>query len=159
MSYCKEVGKDRIIFITKEEHETPSTVELPPIDPNDTPRGLIMPNGDINWNCPCLGGMASGPCGFQFREAFSCFHYSENEPKGGECVDKFVAMQECMTNYPNLYPNHKDDDDDDDDDDDEKTKDLVAAAFSSAEDAEFGQEKMTTTKDVDKTTTDNKKDE
>ena len=37
--------------------------------------GLILSNGDINWECPCLGGMATGPCGNQFREAFSCFHF------------------------------------------------------------------------------------
>lgn len=50
----------------------PSTVELP-----ETERapGLILPSGEINWNCPCLGGMATGPCGVEFREAFSCFHY------------------------------------------------------------------------------------
>lgn len=44
--------------------------------------GLILDNGDINWGCPCLGGMATGPCGQEFREAFSCFHYSTEEMKG-----------------------------------------------------------------------------
>ena len=34
---------------------------------------MILPNGEVNWNCPCLGGMASGPCGSQFKEAFSLF--------------------------------------------------------------------------------------
>lgn len=66
--------------------------------------GLILPNGDINWNCPCLGGMASGPCGSQFKEAFSCFHYSKEEVKGSECIDQFRNMQECMQRYPELYP-------------------------------------------------------
>lgn len=72
MSQCKEFGKDKVIFATEEDHEKPSTVELP-----ETERapGLILPNGEINWNCPCLGGMATGPCGVEFREAFSCFHY------------------------------------------------------------------------------------
>ncbi|KAG9685109.1 hypothetical protein KCU76_g11941, partial [Aureobasidium melanogenum] len=45
--------------------------------------------GEINWDCPCLGGMAYGPCGEQFREAFSCFVYSKEEPKGMDCIDKF----------------------------------------------------------------------
>lgn len=63
-----------------------------------------MPNGDINWNCPCLGGMASGPCGQQFKDAFSCFHYSKEEVKGSECIDHFRGMQECMQKYPELYP-------------------------------------------------------
>lgn len=66
--------------------------------------GLILPNGDINWNCPCLGGMASGPCGSQFKEAFSCFHYSKEEIKGSECIEQFRNMQECMQRYPELYP-------------------------------------------------------
>lgn len=45
--------------------------------------------GEINWDCPCLGGMAYGPCGEDFRAAFSCFVYSEEDPKGIDCIDKF----------------------------------------------------------------------
>lgn len=45
--------------------------------------------GEINWDCPCLGGMAHGPCGEDFKAAFSCFVYSEEEPKGMDCIDKF----------------------------------------------------------------------
>lgn len=48
--------------------------------------------GEINWDCPCLGGMAHGPCGEEFREAFSCFVYSKEEPKGMECIDKFKCV-------------------------------------------------------------------
>lgn len=48
--------------------------------------------------------MASGPCGEQFKSAFSCFHYSTEEIKGSDCVDQFRAMQECMQKYPDLYP-------------------------------------------------------
>ena len=66
-----------------------------------------MSDGSINWNCPCLGGMASGPCGPDFREAFSCFHYSTEEPKGADCFEQFRAMQECMAQYPSLYDNDK----------------------------------------------------
>ncbi|KAF0035261.1 hypothetical protein F2P81_013019 [Scophthalmus maximus] len=102
--------KDRIIFVTKEDHDTPSNAELVADDPNDPyeEQGLILPNGDINWNCPCLGGMASGPCGSQFKEAFSCFHYSKEEVKGSECIDNFRDMQECMQKYPELYPQEED---------------------------------------------------
>lgn len=105
MSYCRQEGKDRIIFVTKEDHEAPSNAELIADDPDDPyeEHGLILPNGDINWNCPCLGGMASGPCGSQFKEAFSCFHYSKEEVKGSECLDHFRNMQECMQRYPELY--------------------------------------------------------
>ncbi|XP_022199842.1 mitochondrial intermembrane space import and assembly protein 40-B [Nilaparvata lugens] len=108
MSYCKREGKDVIIFATEEDHAIPSTVTLP--DPEPQP-GLILADGSINWNCPCLGGMATGPCGVQFREAFSCFHYSKEEPKGSECFDAFRQMQDCMVKYPALY-NSPDDDDD-----------------------------------------------
>lgn len=59
--------------------------------------------GEINWDCPCLGGMAHGPCGEEFKEAFSCFVYSEAEPKGIDCVEKFRGMQECFRRYPEYY--------------------------------------------------------
>ncbi|KAK5912950.1 hypothetical protein CesoFtcFv8_002777 [Champsocephalus esox] len=110
MSYCKQEGKDRIIFVTKEDHEAPSNAELIADDPDDPyeEQGLILANGDINWNCPCLGGMASGPCGSQFKEAFSCFHYSKEELKGSDCIDNFRGMQECMQKYPELYPQDED---------------------------------------------------
>ncbi|XP_029947012.1 mitochondrial intermembrane space import and assembly protein 40 [Salarias fasciatus] len=112
MSYCRQEGKDRIIFVTKEDHEAPSNAELVADDPDDPyeEQGLILPNGDINWNCPCLGGMASGPCGSQFKEAFSCFHYSKEEVKGSDCIENFRNMQECMQKYPELYPQEEDKD-------------------------------------------------
>lgn len=59
--------------------------------------------GEINWDCPCLGGMADGPCGEEFKEAFSCFIYSEADPKGIDCVDKFQHMQDCFRKYPEHY--------------------------------------------------------
>lgn len=112
MSLCKSFGKDKVIFATAEDHATPSTIQLPESEPQP---GLILDNGDINWNCPCLGGMATGPCGVEFREAFSCFHYSEAQPKGSDCYEAFKTMQDCMGNYPGVYKqqNQRDDDDDD----------------------------------------------
>lgn len=59
--------------------------------------------GEINWDCPCLGGMAHGVCGSQFREAFSCFVFSEEEPKGINCVEKFKHMQDCFREHPDVY--------------------------------------------------------
>ncbi|MBN3292261.1 MIA40 protein, partial [Polypterus senegalus] len=108
----RDLGKDKIIFVTKEDHETPSSAELIADDPNDPyeDHGLILPNGDINWNCPCLGGMASGPCGEQFKSAFSCFHYSKEEVKGSDCIEEFRTMQECMQRFPELYPQEEDED-------------------------------------------------
>lgn len=52
--------------------------------------------GEINWDCPCLGGMAYGPCGEDFRAAFSCFVYSEEDPKGIDCIDKFKYVFEAI---------------------------------------------------------------
>lgn len=53
-------------------------------------QGAFNPEtGEINWDCPCLGGMAHGPCGEEFKAAFSCFVYSDEEPKGMDCIDKF----------------------------------------------------------------------
>lgn len=111
MSYCKEFGKDKVIFATKEDHAIPSKIQLPPPEPAP---GLILASGDINWNCPCLGGMATGPCGVEFRDAFSCFHYSEAEPKGSDCFDAFKEMQDCFTKYPTVYNKSSTDDSDED---------------------------------------------
>jgi len=102
MSFCKKEGKDQIIFVTKEDHEAPIKIDFE--DDEDDQPGIILPNGEINWNCPCLGGMATGPCGVEFREAFSCFQYSKATPKGSDCFDQFHGMQACMSQYPTLYP-------------------------------------------------------
>lgn len=59
--------------------------------------------GEINWDCPCLGGMAHGPCGEQFRAAFSCFVYSKEEPKGVDCIEHFKTMQDCFREHPEIY--------------------------------------------------------
>ncbi|CAO2653710.1 Nn.00g031210.m01.CDS01 [Neocucurbitaria sp. VM-36] len=80
-------------------------------------QGAFNPEtGEINWDCPCLGGMADGPCGPEFKAAFSCFVYSQEEPKGMDCIDKFKDMQNCFRQYPEVYGSELDSDADDDDD-------------------------------------------
>jgi len=92
---------------TKAENET---------DPSDYPlsvgdlegqaeeEGAFNPEtGEINWDCPCLGGMAHGPCGEEFKEAFSCFVFSNEEPKGIDCIDRFRGMQDCFRKHPDIY--------------------------------------------------------
>ncbi|KAK9476301.1 hypothetical protein V1514DRAFT_337270 [Lipomyces japonicus] len=59
--------------------------------------------GEINWDCPCLGGMAYGPCGDEFKAAFSCFVFSESEPKGVNCISLFETMQGCFRKHPEVY--------------------------------------------------------
>ncbi|KAJ1833556.1 Oxidoreductase [Coemansia sp. RSA 2711] len=72
--------------------------------------------GEINWDCPCLGGMAHGTCGEEFKAAFSCFVYSEEEPKGMDCVEVFKAMQECFRAHPEEYADELDEDDEEETD-------------------------------------------
>lgn len=70
----------------------------------DPTQGAFNPEtGEINWDCPCLGGMAHGPCGEEFKAAFSCFVYSQEEPKGQDCIEKFRGMQECFRAHPEAY--------------------------------------------------------
>ncbi|OJD32246.1 mitochondrial intermembrane space import and assembly protein 40 [Diplodia corticola] len=77
-------------------------------------QGAFNPEtGEINWDCPCLGGMAHGPCGEQFKAAFSCFVYSKEEPKGMDCIDKFKGMQDCFRQYPDIYGEELEGDDED----------------------------------------------
>jgi len=97
----EEESKHKVLFLTPEEAAEPSKVQLG--EPEEHPPGLILPSGEINWNCPCLGGMAIGPCGVEFRDAFSCFHYSEAEVKGSDCLEQFAEMQKCMQSKPELF--------------------------------------------------------
>ena len=80
---------------TKEAADTiPATAE--PDESAEQQSAYDPVTGEINWDCPCLGGMAHGSCGEQFKAAFSCFVHSEEDPKGVDCVDKFKAMQDCF---------------------------------------------------------------
>ena len=117
--------------IASEDNRTPSTassaVSQPESEPSSTPsasdpagledeassEGAFNPTtGEINWDCPCLGGMAHGPCGEEFRAAFSCFVFSEEEPKGMDCIDKFQGMQNCFRAHPDVYAAELEGDDD-----------------------------------------------
>ena len=84
-------------------------------DVTTQPQGAIDPvTGDINWDCPCLADMIKPPCGETFKAAFSCFVYSQTEPKGMDCVDKFKDMQVCFKDHPEVYGRDEDEDDDED---------------------------------------------
>jgi hypothetical protein len=47
--------------------------------------------------------MAHGPCGEDFKAAFSCFVFSKEEPKGMDCIDNFKKMQDCFREHPDVY--------------------------------------------------------
>lgn len=114
-------------------------------------QGAFNPEtGEINWDCPCLGGMATGPCGEEFKAAFSCFVYSKEEPKGMDCIDKFKDMQNCFRQYPEIYGNEIDADDEDDMTAD-AAADVSTPAGSASEPALSGESdttKVSLTKDV-----------
>lgn len=65
--------------------------------------------GEIDWDCPCLGNALKGPCGGEFKEAFSCFVYSKTEEKGMDCIPQFRAMQECFAKNADYYGSPDDD--------------------------------------------------
>lgn len=73
-----------------DESQQPGADSPEALEEEASQEGAFNPEtGEINWDCPCLGGMAHGPCGEEFKAAFSCFVYSTEEPKGMECIDKF----------------------------------------------------------------------
>ncbi|CEI88886.1 Putative Mitochondrial intermembrane space import and assembly protein 40 [Rhizopus microsporus] len=126
-------GKDTVKFVTEEEIDNAATVVEEKQEEADSQSAAFNPEtGEINWDCPCLGGMAQGPCGEDFKAAFSCFVFSEAEPKGLDCVEKFKAMQDCFRRHPDVYG---DEIDDDDDDDDEETAKQVEEIKESTQDA------------------------
>lgn len=88
--------------VEPEVEEAPAS-EAPSVGDPSTSAAYDPVTGEINWDCSCLGGMAHGPCGPEFREAFSCFIYSEEEPKGINCVEKFKGMQDCFRAHPDVY--------------------------------------------------------
>ncbi|CAF0767352.1 unnamed protein product [Didymodactylos carnosus] len=133
MSRITSYGKDKIIFADRDalipregdEYFKQQWIEVY----NDSvSEGALLSNGNVEWSCPCLGTQAIGPCSGQFRNAFVCYQTSGKEPKvdyvmerwhvkmdltefwimfysiaGAECMNEFVKMQTCFTQYPKLY--------------------------------------------------------
>jgi len=130
MSFSYREGKDEVHFITEEDlkeyaappkeeevsaksaESAPSAESVPSGAVSDEVHeqypGAVSENGDINWDCPCLGGLGTeGPCVEEFRSAFSCWMFSDAEKEGGErgdnCVDNFFAMSSCMQQNEEFY--------------------------------------------------------
>lgn len=75
---------------------------------DNIPRAIDPITGEINWDCPCLKEAIAPPCGDTFKIAFSCFVKSTTEPKGEDCLDAFIKMQDCYLAHPEIY-RHKHD--------------------------------------------------
>ncbi|CAH6718329.1 mitochondrial intermembrane space import and assembly protein 40 [[Candida] jaroonii] len=110
-SEAKEEPKEAVSESKEEQKESPKESETSETSENDKEpsaedyegAAYNPVTGEINWDCPCLGGMAHGPCGEEFKEAFACFVYSETEPKGIDCIKKFENMRTCFRRYPEHY--------------------------------------------------------
>lgn len=103
-----------VLFCSKADHQIPSKYEMPKPLASEQRRGVVLPNGDINWTCPCLGGLPYGPCGLEFREFFECLHRAQetespDTSKAQDCFPKFASMKECFNQFPKLYPPDEDD--------------------------------------------------
>lgn len=110
MSYSRTEGKDKFLHVTKDDLAKPEVIDTLVVDTGKY--GILLPNGEINWDCPCLGDMPHGPCGQAFKDAFSCFHYSEADPKGSDCIPSFKGMQECFEKHPEHFAEYLRDDSD-----------------------------------------------
>ncbi len=91
-----------MIHVTRED-EANYAVQEGELLGSDMEEALVG-DGEIDWDCPCLQGMAQGACGENFKTAFTCFVTSTSDPKGSECVEHFVAMRDCMVAHPQEYP-------------------------------------------------------
>eukprot|EP00730_Choanoeca_flexa_P000079 TRINITY_DN10034_c0_g2_i3.p1 TRINITY_DN10034_c0_g2~~TRINITY_DN10034_c0_g2_i3.p1 ORF type:complete len:144 (+),score=35.22 TRINITY_DN10034_c0_g2_i3:89-520(+) len=94
--------KDHVIFTTPDD-ETDFVEEKDALPVGADVGEAVGPGGEIDWDCPCLQGMTDGPCGEKFKDAFSCFVYSQEEEKGSDCINQFQAMQECLVANADYY--------------------------------------------------------
>ena len=72
--------------------------------------GAILPNGEINWDCPCLGNLPNGPCGPNFREAFSCWVENKDNEEGfaEHCFENFSKWEKCLSEHREIYKQNND---------------------------------------------------
>ncbi|XP_061166320.1 mitochondrial intermembrane space import and assembly protein 40-like [Saccostrea echinata] len=124
MSYCREEGKDgkdRIVFVTREEVSTPSQAMIAQEEEElyDGPTGFVQPNGDLNFGCPCVGGLHAGPCGYEMREFLSCNYYNskdKEDPRGQGCDEKLDTMMSCIQKHADYYREKMSGDDEEEED-------------------------------------------
>nr|XP_027098861.1 mitochondrial intermembrane space import and assembly protein 40 homolog [Coffea arabica] len=59
---------------------------------NDDAEGSVEEKAQRALEWPCIAHLRTGPCGFQFSDAFLCYA----PEKGSDCVRPFVALQSCI---------------------------------------------------------------
>ena len=64
-SKSKTAREDKILKVKKEE-----VTDISEIGPD-------LPNGDINWDCSCMGSLPFGPCGTLYRRTMECMRRYE----------------------------------------------------------------------------------
>ncbi len=106
MSYCIREGKDTVIVVTEEDHykgvAEPAVQQLidrflaDDAEEEEEEKGPLNEDGSINWSCPCMASLVSGPCGYEYRQSFSCYHESQADPKGSDCLEKMSAFADCL---------------------------------------------------------------
>ncbi|XP_063433025.1 mitochondrial intermembrane space import and assembly protein 40-B-like [Mytilus trossulus] len=100
MSYCVQEGKDKVVIATVEDLNQPCKANIVIEKPKDEP-GAILPDGSINWDCPCIARDLTGPCGYQMRQALACYTEGAASP---ECREKHLELQDCLQSHAGLYP-------------------------------------------------------
>ncbi len=70
-------GKDQVVFISEEEEA--QIAQESESDMDEAVRQAVKEDGEIDWDCPCLQGMASGPCGEAFKVIICTTSFCSNE--------------------------------------------------------------------------------
>ena len=58
--------------------------------------GAIRDDGTINWECPCIQREVVGPCGVEFRTAFSAYVDMKNEGQSKPSDNFMSAIKRFM---------------------------------------------------------------
>ncbi|KII63416.1 Mitochondrial intermembrane space import and assembly protein 40-B [Thelohanellus kitauei] len=92
-------GKNKMLTLSDEDLATPLKLKF-------KNGGIINPDGSVNWDCPCLGGLPNSECGQQFRAAITCLINNKENDDVMKCATEFENMAECWKAHPELLPSH-----------------------------------------------------
>jgi intermembrane space import and assembly protein 40 len=114
MPVANKLDENTYTYHVKPEEMTapPSSDSSSSETPSKPQQAYDPETGVINWDCPCIASMVEPPCGDLFKTAFSCFVYSEVEPKGADCLEAFREMQTCFQENPEKYGDKENEEED-----------------------------------------------